>query len=418
MDVKEKAQALENTINELKGKVDGIENLEVKTKLEGFQATLNELKTKMDGLDEKDYSKDLQDLNSAVNKLDEKMKGMNVQAEEKQVTLGMALKAMTESEDFINAKKSGFTAGKRTFELKVNTGNITGTVGRSQIDPRINILPNRQLAFLPYGTQINLEQDRSRILWTEAAYTSNVGYVGEGTAQATADTATAAEKGRNMAKISAKLILTAEMLEDVSLLEAEFRNQLQEKALVYADGQMYNGDGSDGGEPNHIYGLLGHATEFTLANSGQALNSTVANANIGDLIDAIVTQAEIANETGLNRVWMNPADFYKLRTAKTTTGERIFVQDVNGVYRIAGMEVVRTNAVTANTLLVADDTKYNIYMKRALEVKFGQANGTDFEKDQYTAVAFARMQLVVREHDKPAVIKVSNVATALTNLTA
>jgi HK97 family phage major capsid protein len=219
-----------------------------------------------------------------------------------------------------------------------------------------------------------------------------------------------------MAKFSAKLILTDEMLQDASYVASAFRMKMQSRAMLFADGEVYDGNGSDGAQPKHVYGIQGHATAFDATVVPD--DAKVENGNIGDLMDAIILQAETEEQRGLNKVWINPKDFIRFKYAKDKNGQYLFIKDVNGNYSINGLRVVRTNKVTAGTLLVADSTKIQLWWKRGMEVKFGQMNGTDFEKDQYTAVLFARMQVVVEGVDQKALIYVSDITAAITAISA
>jgi HK97 family phage major capsid protein len=330
------------------------------------------------------------------------------------VSLEKAIKQLLSSDEFKTAKADKFKT-KNVFTVKADTSDITGTVNMTVQRLQIGFAPERQLAFIPGLATGFVGQDKNRVLWVEGAYTSNAGYVGEGTGQATADTGAAVEKSRAMAKVSAKLPLTAELLEDAEYIASQFRMKMQEKALLFVDGEVYDGDGNDSTQPNHIYGIKGHATAFdaTVVPTG----SKVELANIGDLVDAVILQAEVAEQRGLNRVWINPKDFFRFKTAKDEMGNYLFVKDVNGQYTISGLQVVRTAEVTANTLTVADASKIQLWWKRNPEIKFSQMNSTDFVDDKYTAVMFLRNQVVVEGQDKTAIIHVSDIDAAIAAIT-
>jgi HK97 family phage major capsid protein len=331
--------------------------------------------------------------------------------EDKVMTLEEGMKEMMKSPEFQAAKKAGFPKGQNLFQVKASTGDITGTVNLTRQNLTIKFDPERALAFLPLLNTGTVGQDRNRVLWVEGSYTSNVGYVGEGTGQTTADTGTATEKTRQMAKISAKLPLTAELLEDAEYIASAFRMKMQEKAMIFTDGEFYTGDGSDGGEPNHIYGIVGQSTAFSAATAGVA--AAVDKANIGDLVDACILQAEKSEQRGLNVLWMNPSDFFDFKSAKADDGQYLFVKDVNGQYTINGLRVVRSNAVTANTMTLADTSKIQAWWKRNPEVKFSQMNSTDFVDDKYTAVMFLRTQCVVEAADQTALIHVADITASI-----
>jgi len=80
------------------------------------------------------------------------------------------------------------------------------------------------------------------------------------------------------------------------------------------------------------------------------------------------------------------------------------------------MEVIQSQAVTINTLTVADSSKIQAWWKRNPEIKFSQMNGTDFIDDAYTAVMFLRCQCVIETQDQTAVIHVADITAELVNI--
>ena len=329
------------------------------------------------------------------------------------LTLEAAIKELLASDDFKKAKAEKF--GKNnTFTVKADTGDITGTVNMTVQRLQVGFAPERALAFIPGLSTGFIGQDKNRVLWVEGTYTSNAGYVGEGTGPATADAGAAAEKSRAMAKISAKLPLTAELLEDAEYIASAFRMKMQEKALQFLDGEVYEGDGNDSTQPNHVYGIKGHATAFD--STVIPADALVEDANIGDLVDAMVLHAETLEQRGLNTLYINPKDFFRFKTTKASDGNYLFVKDVNGNYTINGLRVVRSNRVDVNTLTVLDSSKVQLWWKRNPEIKFSQMNGTDFVDDSYTAVMFLRCQVVVEAADKTAIIHVADITTALASI--
>lgn len=370
-----------------------------------------ELKAEIDKLE--GLRKSMQEQLDANSTEMKKIQKLGVQ-DEKTLSLSEAIRQLVLSDDFKSAKADKFKS-KNIFQVKASTSDITGTVNETVQKLQVGFTPDRALAFIPYTNTGFIGQDKNRILWVEGTYTSNVGYVAEGTGQATADTGTATEKSRAMAKISAKLPLTAELLEDADYIASAFKMKLQVKSMLFSDLQVYSGDGSDSPNPSHIYGIVGHATAFSAATAG--ITNSVFKANIGDLIDGCVLQAEKSEHRGLNIVWMNPSDFFAMKKEKDVNGQYLFVKDVNGQYTINGLNVVRSSAVTANTMTVADSSKIQLWWKRNPEIKFSQMNGTDFIDDAYTAVMFLRCQVVVETYDKTALIHVADITAALATIT-
>lgn len=383
-------------------------------------ALLTELKTllKGDGKEAKGLAELIPIMQKQLDDIATEQKNLKLNSQKNELEsldFSSAIRELLNSEDFKSAKKEGFKK-KSTFEIKADTGDITGNINRSIQNLTLSFAPERAQAFIPNCIQLFVGAEKNRVIWMDGTYTSNAGYVGEGNGAAAADTGAAVEKGREMAKISAKLPLTTEMMEDADYIASAFKIKLQERALLFTDNEVYTGDGSDGVNPKHIYGIVGHATAFSAATTGTA--AAIPFANIGDLVDACILQAELSEFRGTNVVWMNPKDFFKWKTAKDQEGNRIFVKDINGTYTVSGLQVIRSTAVTANTLTVADKSKLELYWKRRPEVKFSQMDGTDFTDDMWTAVLFLRAQLVVETANKLSIIHVPDITAALAAINA
>jgi len=369
------------------------------------------------------HKKELETLEATRAKMQEQLDAFDIEMQKSKgkakdiefKSLEDGVKDLIKSDEFKLAKKEGFPKGKNLFQVKAATSDITGTINMTRQNLTVKFDPERELAFLPNLNTGTVGQDKNRVLWVEGGYTSNVGYVGEGTGQATADTGTAVEKTRQMAKISAKLPLTEELMEDAEYIASAFRMKMQEKALIFTDGEFYTGDGSDGGSADHIYGIVGHATEFSAATAGIALAVPVPN--IGDLIDGCILQASKSEHRGHNVVWMNPTDVFNWKHEKDADGNYIFVKAPNGTLTVNGLRVIESNAVTVNTMTVANTRVIQAWWKRNPEIKFSQMNGTDFVDDKWTAVMFLRTQCIVEGPDKAGLIKVSDIAAALTAIT-
>lgn len=380
---------------ELKTAID-TKGAELKAEIEAMESKRAEMQTQLDAI--------------ATEQAKAKKEGHKTDVE---LSLVDAIKELVTSEQFKADKKDGFKNTK-PYTLKAGTSDITGTVNMTQQRFTVGFAPERSLAFLPYTNGGTVGPDRNRVLWHEGTYASHVGYVGEGTGTSTADTKASVEKTRGMAKISAKLPLTSEELEDAEYLASKFRMKMQSQAMLYTDLQFYSGDGSDSPNPTHIYGIVGHATAFSAATAG--ITNAVFQANIGDLIDGCILQGQKSEQNGINVLWINPTDFYLMRKTKDNDGQYLFVKDVNGTYTINGLRVIPSSAVTANTLTVADTSKIQAWWKRNPEVKFSQMNGTDFIDDAYTAVMFLRCQCVVEGPDKTAIIHVADITAALATI--
>jgi HK97 family phage major capsid protein len=403
MEKKELTDALEQYKADVSQLVEDVKTASASEKAE-LQKSLDSAKDARD-----EMQKQLDDIMT-----EQKNAKLNIVKKDENVSFDQSIKSLVASDEYKKAVKAGFPKGQNTFEVKIDTSIITGDVNRTQQNMSINFAPENPMAFLPVMVNGFVGADKNRVLWVDGAYTSNVGYVTEGTGQATADTGTATEKYREMAKISAKLPITEEMLEDADYIASAFRSKMVEKATLFTDGEAYDGDGSDGVNPKHIYGIKGHATAYNSTTTGSV--GTVASANIGDLVNDMILQAEKSNFRGSNVLWMNPTDFARFRYAKATDGQYLFVKETNGSFTISGVNVVRSNRVTAGDMLLADTSKLQYWTKRAAQVKFSQMNASDFVNDAWTAVMFVRSQVVVETPDKLSLIFVDDITAAIATL--
>ena len=301
------------------------------------------------------------------------------------------------------------------LEIKANitTASVTGDVSRTQEVSAVKFPRLRPLAFIGNTYTGFVSGAKSILMWTPGSYTANTGYAGEGANTVTENAATAEEKYRQMAKISAKQYITAETFEDLPQFAMKLQDQLTMNAQLFADTEILSGDGNDSTQKKHFYGIIGQgSTAFDGVSA-----ATVVNANIADLVDACNTQAEIANYM-TNTVWMHPSLANKLRRTKDSTGQYIVNQLITGEEVMGGLRVIRTTALTDNQLLVADAAMIQIWIKRNLELKVLQAGTTDVENDRYTAILFMRAQCLVEDEDKKAVVYVSDVTAALAAISA
>ena len=308
--------------------------------------------------------------------------------------------------------KAGFD-----FELKdaVLTTDYTGYVTRSKVvgDPKFApVTPNAFLGVPGIGGG-TVEGGKSVLVWVTGSYTSNAGYVGEGNAAGSDDAAAGVEKSRLMAKVSAKLPMSVETFEDLPQFAQRLVDQLLRKVNYFVDGEIYSGDGADGG-PNaqHIYGIKGQATAF----DHEGYGAVYPKATMLDLLDACSVQAEVAGFK-VNTVRLHPKTASKFRRTKDNSGQPIVQQLVDGSPSIGGLRLITSSKIGETEMLVTDDSLIQIWTKRNMDLKVGQF-GLDVEKDLYSAILFARYQCLIEDTDKPGIILVSDIDTAIAAIDA
>lgn len=417
------------TIEELKSNLDGI--VTKVTNLEGAAvkaADIEALKSQIAGIkvgmtaEELKNDPTIKKLDDTINDLNGKIEAMSKKGGAPTMALKDAIKEVLEKEEVKSIFTSNKAAGMQTFELKAATSDVTGTVAVTDMKKDINFPRLRALSFLPLLPQGMVGTDKNRIGWIEGTYTSNVGYVGEATAQTTADAMTAVEKTRAMAKASAKIKVTKEMTTDYSYIASKLQNKMLTKGLLFLDKEIWSGDGNDSTAANHIYGLKGHATAFSATKSGLAL--LVDKPTVVDVIEAARLQCAVIDAANLtdaggytpNVLFINPVTMSKIRLAKATDGNYLVNRLADGTLTLNGLTIIESNAVAVNELMVMDSSVAEVYFKQNPEIQIGQ-EATDLTQDQYTIVMFLRAQLVIEGPDKLGLVLVSDIAAAITALT-
>lgn len=403
-----------------------METKELETKLDAMQSELNALRDEKAALEQSiadakadkatidEVKASIANLDESINKIYEQMKEHKGERKSVSDAICEAIKG-----DEFKQAVADVVEGKRAsarMEVKLDTSAMTGSILRTMGDTEVNADAQPRLVFLGSINRKDVPQDKSRVLWIEGSFTDNTNYVGEGSAVGSADGAAAEEKTRGLAKIAAKLPFTREVSTDLSYFlnwaRAEAIKAIQNKV----DSEILSGNGADTNSSTQklIYGIIGQgSTAFSATTAGCA--GKFPAPNLINLIDAI--DAQVAKSTNdaffADRIYMNPSDFAIYKNMTGTDGHLLF--EVNGgIYTFMGKTVVRSNKITAGTLLVADSGVFDLYEKLGFEIEIERVASTD----SYVMYLRWRGQLVVPSNKKKAVIYVSNIVSALAALTS
>lgn len=377
-------------------------------------ASLNSKVQVLEGKEVKNYDSEVENLKTAIKALEAKKPEST---EKKTVAAWIESEIVSRNiKSLEDLKKLGNFEVESKADVVTLQSALTGDVSRTNMDATVRFSPVRKLAFLPRMKFVSEGTGKAIFGYTEGSYTSNAGYVGENAAPATNDTATATEKIRKYAKISAFQHVSTETFEDIPAFANALADKLLEGAMLFVDNESYSGNGVDITHPDHIYGILGSATALA---SASTFADSVFKPNVADLANAAKTQIALTNGAfSADTIWMNPLDVFKLTSKKDTAGQPIINKDYFGNPTLAGLTLVETTAVTADTMLIADSRVIEFRTKRSLTMKMGQVMTGDVENDRQSAILFARIQLLIRDLDKVAVVKVASIATALDDIEA
>jgi HK97 family phage prohead protease/HK97 family phage major capsid protein len=399
---------------------------ELKNQLDALQAEIKGLRDDKAALEqsinEKTDKASIDEVKASIANLDESINKLYAQLNERKdakESISEAICKTIESDEFKNAV-ADVVDGKRVsakMEVKIATSDMTGSILRTMGDTEVNADAQGRLVFLGNIRRKDVPQDKSVILWLEGSFTDNTNYVGEGSAIGSADAASVAEHTRGLAKIAAKLPFTREVSTDLSYFlnwaRAEAIKAIQNKV----DTEILSGSGADTNSSTKklIYGIIGQgSTAFSASTAGVA--NAITNANFWNLIDAC--DAQVSKSTNdayfADTIYINPSDFAKYKNMVDANGRLLFEYTNGGIYTFLGKKVVRTNKMTAGTLLVADSTVFDLYEKLGFEIEIERVASTD----SYVMYLRWRGQVVVPASKKKAVIYVSNIGTAIAAITA
>lgn len=152
-----------------------------------------------------------------------------------------------------------------------------------------------------------------------------------------------------------------------------------------------------------------------LGTSGIGTGNITAAATYLDVCDAILEAAmdvQLASGYPADAITMNPTDWFKIRTLKTTTNEYFGGGPFGSqnVPNLWGIPVCVTTAIAANKFVIgAFKTCGSVVQKNGVRVDSTNTNKDDFEKNLMTIRAEERLELAVR---RPAGFKVLTKATA------
>jgi hypothetical protein len=220
------------------------------------------------------------------------------------------------------------------------------------------------------------------------------------------------ERTLTLEKVADSIPVSKEAWKDVYFIQSEIDRLLNVNLSLKVDELLYDGDGNT---PN-IKGVYTSATAFDGSASPYA--DAVDNANIYDLIAA--TAVNISNNKqskySPNVVLLNPVDIWKYKVLKATDGHYILPPFVTSDgMNIAGMRVIETSQVTANTMLVGDFRFGTIYDLEGINVEMGWVND-QFIKNSMTILAEQRLGLLIRTVNEGAFNKVTSISAAIANL--
>lgn len=178
--------------------------------------------------------------------------------------------------------------------------------------------------------------------------------------------------------IAGILRVPKQMLDDLAWLQSYISTYAPLELLKAEDAQLLNGTGIG----NNISGIIPNAEAYVA--------SDVAYTGIERIIDAAFAQMAISNQDAPTDVLLNPKDIVSIILNKAVTSGVYnlppgAVGVVNGQLQIAGLNVRKTNKMTANNFLVGDFMRgANLITRQAPQLRAFEQDQDNVEKNMIT----------------------------------
>jgi HK97 family phage major capsid protein len=298
------------------------------------------------------------------------------------------LKALASGESRENVK---FTVNKAVGDMSL-AGNTTGQIPQADRNPVIGDVKERATTLLDIVTIGSIGSNVKEWVYVTGE---------EGAAGSTAEGAIKNQidfdlvVGSNkVEKITAYIVATDEMLEDVEGITSLIQNKLTTKVRLALEQGVYDGDGAS---PN----LEGIVTVSPVFAAG-TFAGTVDNANEVDVLAVAQNQIELANCPAPTAVFMNPSDVTALLLEKISSTDKRYIerlQLIAGTLSFDGVPVIKSTMVPAGDFLMGDFTKANVDFKKGFTVEIGY-NADNFVKNFKTIRGEVRAVCYVEHNDR------------------
>lgn len=368
---------MKNALNELGDKID--------TKLEKHSKELSAI------TEEKARKAALEEIKKSIEPELEKFQKMQEQLDGLETSLKRKLEDKELKKSFSELLKEKLGQGGRELKGK----NFTFD---TKVDDMTQANSFESTVVVPYDQRpgIRFDPDRmthARNVISVGTTTSNVvSYVyeyAESISTYAAQTSEGAEykqgdfdlklESANVVKITAYLIVSEEMLEDVEGLQSYIMSRLPSKLRNEEDDFVLR---------DTTYGIVGKATTYTDEFADSDINRF-------DVLVAALKQVKVYNFQP-NFILMHPTDVMNLKLEKDDNGQYIMPWVfMNQLPTIDGVPIFESTCMSEGTFLVGDGAQAQIFDRRQLAIEFSNTNEDNFIKGMVTVRGSERIAVAV-----------------------
>jgi len=408
---KEEEDTLSN--EQLKSYLSDLKEEEAKTQVEGLEALKAENKAVMDKLS--NVEKVINDQSELIDEL--KARGVD----EKSETFENALK--TQFDKSLNSIKS--MGSGSLVDLVVNKGiqdygDIDSGLDFAQMRPGVTDIPVRQPRFrslfatIPVRTEFYKYTEQKTVV-RDAQMAGKCEAVSTGTKQELEVSSIETTKVKDMIEFCIQFV------SDYSFMQSRIRKLLLDSVSLKVDQQILLGDPV--ANTNDTFSINSVSSEFTASNPVCDIALKIQDGSFVDLILGMQTQIDVIGEEvfySADTVIVNKCDwFVGVESRKDANNNYLDdrVTYVGGVPFIAGMRVMTSPLVPANTCYVFDSSKGEILQREGLNVSISYENRDAWEKEIGYIKAYECLNFLVINNNKNAFMKCSDIQTAIVAIT-
>lgn len=397
------------------------------------------LKELEDSVDGKASKKDIEDLKNDVGNIrDDILKAVKVQgvAIAEQARKGAVVVKETPFRKAFNGikdqlekiKKGEINSGTLKFNVELDSkavatqayGDITDEEDYAQFNRNVIEQPVRRVRFRQLFNSIPLATEFYRYVEQDSV-TRTADNVANCAAVASTTKETLATSVIEAVKIKDMIRACKDFLDDFAFMRARINKLVRQSVELKVDLDTLLGTGI-APEMNSVDSV---ASEFSAANAIGVLTASIQDANYIDLIMGMRMQiVELGQQNAFmpDTVVVNAVDWFKLVESKKDANNNYLdtrvVRGEGNLIFVSGMLVVTSPIVVQNTCYVFDSTQGDILDRKQLEITIAFENGTDWESDHVSIQGAVRLNLLVPNELADAFMKSTDVAAAITAITA
>jgi len=326
------------------------------------------------------------------------------------------VKALEDNADAIKNIKTN-----RRIEFTAKATEVATDIGDrdylGQLETNIERKPVRRTSILDIFPTRSVNSEYLHY-WEENVVTRDAKFV-VACATSTHDTKlTWAKRTVELAKIRDMIDVCIDMLDDYSFVDSELRRLINESIQLKKESELLLGAA---GSATDLQSIDSIASEFNPANVLAPFDGAngFQTPNLEQVVDAMSAQIQIfgqENKWMPDTLVMNFADFVRYRNLKDADGNKI-VHTIEGLPFIAGLRVITSPIVVANTCYVFDSSKGSMLTRQGYTFGISYENNDNFEHETATMKAVERVQFYVRQINNDAFMKCTDIDQAIADIT-